>query len=83
MKPEEIKKMKLEETGEVGSFAVGDSVSIEEGPLKGFVGTVKSVNAQALKATVSTTMFGRETDVDVEFVQMKKVEGDVPETQAE
>ena len=83
MKPEEIKKMKLEETCEVGTFAVGDSVSIEEGPLKGFIGTVKSVNSSALKATVSTTMFGRETDVDVEFAQMKKVDGDVPDTQAE
>ena len=83
MKPDEIRKMKLEEPDTVEMFSVGDSVSIEEGPLKGFVGTVKAVNATALKATVSTTMFGRTTDVDVEFAQMKKVDGDIPETNAD
>ncbi|MBQ8685792.1 MAG: transcription termination/antitermination factor NusG [Clostridia bacterium] len=79
MKPEEIRKMKLEEPTEVESFAVGDSVSIEEGPLKGFLGTVKEVNPSAQKAKISTTMFGRTTDVEVEYLQMKKVDASIPE----
>ena len=79
MKPEEIRKMKLEEPTEVETFAVGDSVSIEEGPLKGFVGTVKEVNPSAQKAKISTTMFGRTTDVEVEYLQMKKVDASIPE----
>ena len=79
MKPEEIRKMKLEEPTEVETFAVGDSVSIEEGPLKGFLGTVKEVNPSAQKAKISTTMFGRTTDIEVEYLQMKKVDASIPE----
>ena len=81
MKPEEIRKMKLEEPTEVETFAVGDSVSIEEGPLKGFLGTVKEVNPSAQKAKISTTMFGRTTDVEVEYLQMKKVDASIPESE--
>ena len=61
------------------TFQVGDTVSIEDGPLKGFFGTIKAVNATAQKATVSTTMFGRTTDVEVEFVQIEKMDGPLPE----
>ena len=81
MKPEEIRKMKLEEPTEVETFAVGDSVSIEEGPLKGFLGTVKEVNPSAQKAKISTTMFCRTTDVEVEYLQMKKVDASIPESE--
>ena len=64
-------------------FAIGDNVSIEDGPLKGFFGTVKAINPSAQKATVSTTMFGRETDVEVEYVQIEKLDGPIPEQPAE
>ena len=80
MKPEEIRKMRLEEpVVSEDAFAVGDNVSIIDGPLKGFFGTVKAVNPSAQKATVSTTMFGRETDVEVEYVQIEKLDGPIPE----
>jgi transcriptional antiterminator NusG len=61
------------------TFAIGDTVSIEDGPLKGFFGTVKEVNHTAQKAKISTTMFGRTTDVEVEYIQIKKVDAPVPE----
>ena len=80
MKPEEIRKMHLEDEVCTEEFAVGDTVSVEDGPLKGFFGTVKSVNPSAQKAKISTTMFGRSTDVEVEYIQIKKVEGQLPET---
>ena len=80
MKPEEIRKMRLEEpVVSADAFAEGDTVSIVDGPLKGFFGTIKAVNATAQKATVSTTMFGRTTDVEVEFVQIEKMDGPLPE----
>ena len=41
MKAEEVRKMRLEEFVSDADFKVGDSVSIEEGPLKGFIGTIK------------------------------------------
>ncbi len=83
MRPDEIRKMKLEEPTDVETFAVGDSVSIEEGPLKGFLGTVKEINPTAQKAKISTTMFGRTTDVEVEYLQMKKVDASIPENSEE
>ena len=80
MKPEEIRKMRLEEpVVSEDAFSAGDNVSIIDGPLKGFFGVVKAINPSAQKATVSTTMFGRETDVEVDYVQIEKVEGAIPE----
>ena len=71
--------MRLEEFVSEVDFEVGDTVSIEDGPLKGFFGTIKEVNAAAQKAMVSTTMFGRSTDVEVDYIQIKKVDGPIPE----
>ncbi len=80
MKPDEIRKMHLEDpVVSEDAFAVGDNVSIIDGPLKDFFGTIKAVNPAAQKATVSTTMFGRTTDVEVEYVQIEKIEGALPE----
>ena len=80
MKPDEIRKMRLEApTFDENAFTVGDTVSVEEGPLKGFLGTIKEINASAQKAKISTTMFGRATDVEVEFLQIKKVDAALPD----
>ena len=71
--------MRLEEFVADVNFKVGDTVSIEDGPLKGFFGTVKELNDGAQKAKISTTMFGRNTDVEVEYIQIKKVDAVLPE----
>ncbi len=78
-KEEEIRKMRLEEFVSDVDFKIGDTVSIEDGPLKGFLGTVKELNASAQKAKISTSMFGRNTDVEVEYIQIKKVDAPLPE----
>ena len=83
MKPDEIRKMRLEEVVSDEVFAIGDTVSVEDGPLKGFFGTVKEINQAAQKAKISTTMFGRTTDVEVEYVQIEKMDGGLPETTEE
>ena len=79
MKQEEIIKMRLEAPVVTDDFKVGDTVSIEDGALAGFFGTIKEVNAAAQKAMVATTMFGRSTDVEVDYIQIKKVDGPIPE----
>ena len=79
MKEEEIRKMRLEEPVHTEEFAVGDTVEVEDGPLKGFVGEVKEVNQAAQKAKISTVMFGRNTDVEVEFSQIEKVDASTVE----
>ena len=83
MKPDEIRKMRLEEFVSDEKFAVGDTVSVEDGPLKGFIGTIKELNDSAQKAKISTSMFGRTTEVEVEYIQIKKVEAPIPEPSEE
>ena len=83
MKPDEIRKMRLEEFVSEENFAIGDTVSGEEGPLKGFLGTIKELNAQAQKAKIATSMFGRNTDVEVEYIQIRKVDAPLPEPKAD
>ena len=83
MKPDEIRKMRLEEFVSEENFAIGDTVSVEEGPLKGFLGTIKELNAQAQKAKIATSMFGRNTDVEVEYIQIRKVDAPLPEPKAD
>ena len=83
MKPEEIRKMRLEEIVSDEVFEIGDTVSVEDGPLKGFFGTIKELNQAAQKAKITTTMFGRSTDVEVEYIQIKKVDAPLPEESAD
>lgn len=71
---EEVERNGLETyKGEV-DFAVGDTVTILNGPLEGFAGKVLSINDQTQKAKVNVEMFGRSTDVEVEFVKVKKID---------
>ena len=70
---EEVARMGLEEIAVSIDFTVGDTVQIVSGPLESFTGTVIDVNLSAQKIKVSVEMFGRVTDVDVDFPQIKKV----------
>lgn len=70
---EEVRRMRLEDVVENADFVVGDSVKIVSGPLESFVGVITSLNPANQKANVKVDMFGRETDVELEYVQIEKV----------
>ena len=70
---EEVKRMGLEDKVEQIDFVVGDTVKIIAGPLESFVGTINSLNISTQKANVNVEMFGRNTDVELDFVQIEKV----------
>ncbi len=74
MNETEIRKMRLEEVIGDADFAVGETVNIDAGPLEGFDGVITELNIPARKAKVNIQMFGRATDVEVEFMQMSKKE---------
>ncbi len=74
LKEAEIRKMRLETVKIDADFAVGDKILVESGPLEGFEGTVTELNDTAQKAKVNIQMFGRNTDVEVEYVQIKKID---------
>ena len=73
---EEVARLGLEHPQNVEvDFVVGDVVTIISGPLESFSGKVVSLNRTAQKVMVNVEMFGRSTDVEVEFVQVKKLNG--------
>ena len=74
MKENEIRKRRLEEVVTDADFRVGDHVQIDSGPLENFDGIITEVNDTAQKAKVNVQMFGRSTDVEVEYIQIKKIE---------
>ena len=51
----------------------GDLVKIADGPFKDFEGKVSEVDTQRGKIKVLVSMFGRETPVELDFLQVKKV----------
>lgn len=82
LKEAEIRKMRLEETVYEADFGVGDEVLVESGPLEGFTGTVTELNNAAQKAKINVQMFGRNTDVEVEYIQIRKTAPAVQEAPA-
>ena len=71
---DEVRKMRLERTRVDITLAVADKVEVIDGPLNTMVGTVISVDEQQGRAKVNVEMFGRETPVDLDFSQLRKVE---------
>lgn len=51
-------------------FRVGDSVKINDGPFKDFLGKVDEVNDDQGKVKVLVSVFGRETPVELDFEQI-------------
>lgn len=54
-------------------FNVGEVVNIIDGPFKGFDGSVNEVDAVKGKLKVLVNMFGRETPVELDSLQVKRV----------
>ena len=79
MKEDEIRKMRLEDYVTDADFKAGDRVSIDSGPLEGFVGVIRELNDEAQHAKVSIVMFGREQDVEVDYIQITKISPDAVE----
>ena len=54
-------------------IAVGDNVKITDGPFKDFDGRISEVDEERGRIKVLVTMFGRETPVELDFLQVKKL----------
>ncbi len=70
---DEIKRLRLEEYVVNFDMEVGDSITVVNGPFEGLIGVIKSIDRAHQKATVVLNMFGRETPVDMDFVQIEKL----------
>ena len=76
LQEDEVKRMGLETKVEIENinFAVGDNVKIVSGPLESFVGVINSLNFASQKANVKVDIFGRDTDVELDFVQIQRID---------
>ena len=54
-------------------FSVGEAVKIIDGPFVDFLGTVESIDEEKGKMKVMVSIFGRETPIELDFLQARKV----------
>lgn len=73
----EIKKIKkrigVEDPKHNINFTVGEVVSIIDGPFKSFDGAISEIDSQKGKIKVMVSMFGRDTPVELDALQVSKV----------
>ena len=67
------KRMGVEEPKHQIDLSEGEVVSITDGPFKGFDGSVAEIDAVKGKIKVMVSMFGRDTSVELDALQVKKV----------
>lgn len=67
------KRMGVEEPKFKVDFMVNDLVRITDGPFKDYEGKVGEIDESKGKVKVMVTIFGRETPVELDFLQVKKV----------
>ena len=54
-------------------FEVGEAVRVKEGPFADFLGTIAEINVDHMKLKVLVNIFGRETQVEMDFGQVSKL----------
>lgn len=54
------------------SYTVGETVKITDGPFNDFLGQIESIDDARGKLTVLVSIFGRETPMDLDFLQVAK-----------
>jgi transcriptional antiterminator NusG len=69
-----MKRMEMGEPEFTIDFEVGANVKVTDGPFKGFEGKVSEIDKERGKIKVLVNMFGRDTPVELDSLQIKKVE---------
>ncbi len=68
-----IKQMRADEPRVKVGFQQGQSVRVTDGPFADFVGTVDEINVEKGKVRVLVSFFGRETPVELDFLQVERL----------
>jgi transcriptional antiterminator NusG len=67
------KRMGIDEPEYKIDVQVNSAIRITDGPFKGFEGKVSAIDESRGKVKVLVSMFGRETPVELDFLQIKKI----------
>lgn len=81
LRKSEVNKMlgKMDEMAEAGGvsmsepFIIGETIKIIEGPFNDFNGTIEEVNDEKKKLKVTVKIFGRSTPVELNYMQVEKL----------
>lgn len=77
LEPDEVRRilrqMRVEEPRIKVGFQIGQSVRIVDGPFQDFVGQVDDLNLEKGKVKVLVSFFGRETPVELDFLQVERL----------
>jgi transcription termination/antitermination protein NusG len=69
-----IKKFMVQDAPKYkATFSIGEAVKIVEGPFADFLGTVDKIDDAKGKVYVLVSIFGRETPVELDFLQVSKI----------
>lgn len=68
-----LRQMKVEEPRVKVGFQVGQSVRIIDGPFIDFAGQVNEINLEKGKVKVLVSFFGRETPVELDFLEVERL----------
>lgn len=64
---------KIKQPSFQGSFEIGDAVKVVDGPFKDFMGSISEINEDKGQVKVLLTVFGRETPIVLDFLQINKI----------
>ena len=68
-----LRRMKMEAPRIKVSFAKGERVKVVDGPFTDFIGLVDGINPEKGKVRVLVSFFGRETPVELDFLQVSRI----------
>lgn len=68
-----LSRTKVEEPKYQLDISEGDAVAINDGPFKNMEGVITDIDNAQGKVKVLVSMFGRETPVELDFLQIKKI----------
>ena len=69
----EIDSLGIMKSEVVSNYEVGETIVVVSGAWKDTVGMVKEVNSQKQTLTINVELFGRETPVEIQFSEVKKM----------
>ena len=70
---EEVTAMGVERIPIMLNIEVGETVRVISGPLENFTGRVEALDIERQKIKLTVSMFGRETPVELDFVQVQRI----------
>ncbi|MBI2036287.1 transcription termination/antitermination factor NusG [Candidatus Microgenomates bacterium] len=68
-----LRFMKMETPKYKTAFSTGEAVKIIDGPFAEFLGSIDSIDEEKGKLKVLVSIFGRETPVELDFLQVSKL----------